>query len=82
MQNLGVNPSRYGLEMHGIKNARVALWNLGTAPLIEYCLSQQEGVLASGGALVVRTGSIPVVPHRTNSWFATPTSPTKSGGVR
>jgi len=56
MQNLGVNPSRYGLEMHGIKNARVALWNLGTAPLIEYCLSQQEGVLASGGALVVRTG--------------------------
>jgi phosphoenolpyruvate carboxykinase (ATP) len=56
MQNIGVNPSRYGLEMHGIKAARVALWNLGTAQLVEYALSQQEGVLASGGALVVRTG--------------------------
>jgi phosphoenolpyruvate carboxykinase (ATP) len=42
--------------MHGIKAARVALWNLGTAQLVEYALSQQEGVLASGGALVVRTG--------------------------
>lgn len=56
MQNLGVNPSRYGLEMHGIKNAGEVLWNLGTAQLIEYSLSQQEGMLASGGALVVRTG--------------------------
>jgi hypothetical protein len=35
MQNIGVNPSRYGLEMHGIKAARVALWNLGTAQLVE-----------------------------------------------
>lgn len=56
MQNLGVNPSRYGLEMHGIKSAKEVLWNLGTAQLIEYSLSQQEGILASGGALVVRTG--------------------------
>lgn len=56
MQNLGVNPSRYGLEMHGIKTAKEVLWNLGTAQLVEYSLSQQEGILASGGALVVRTG--------------------------
>ncbi len=56
MQNLGVNPSRYGLEMHGIKDVRVAHWNLGTAQLLEYALSQREGVLATGGALVVRTG--------------------------
>lgn len=56
MQNLGVNPSRYGLEMHGIKSAKEVLWNLGTAQLVEYSLSQQEGILASGGALVVRTG--------------------------
>ena len=56
MQNLGVNPSRYGLEMHGIKDVPVAHWNLGTAQLLEYALSQREGVLATGGALVVRTG--------------------------
>ncbi len=56
MQNVGVNPSRYGLEMHGIRTAKEVLWNLGTAQLVEYSLSQQEGILASGGALVVRTG--------------------------
>ena len=56
MQNLGVHPSRYGLEMHGIKGAKEVLWNLSTAQLVEYSLSGQEGALASGGALVVRTG--------------------------
>jgi len=56
MQNLGVNPSSYGLENHGIKDALFAHWNLGTAALIENALSQREGLLAAGGALVVRTG--------------------------
>ncbi len=31
-------------------------WNLGTAALIENALAQREGLLAAGGALVVRTG--------------------------
>lgn len=56
MQNLGVNPSRYGLENHGIKDALFVHWNLGTAALIENALSQREGLLAAGGAFVVRTG--------------------------
>ncbi len=56
MQNLGVNPSHYGLENHGIKDALFVHWNLGTAALIENALSQREGLLAAGGALVVRTG--------------------------
>lgn len=56
MQNLGVNPSFYGLENHGIKDALLAHWNLGTAALIENALAQREGLLAAGGALVVRTG--------------------------
>ncbi len=56
MQNLGVNPSRHGLEHHGIKTALFAHWNLGTAALIENALSQREGLLAAGGPLVVRTG--------------------------
>jgi len=59
MQTLGVNPSRYGLEHHGIRNVNQVFWNLGTAALIENAIRRQEGLLASGGALVVRTG------HRT-----------------
>ena len=42
MENVGVRPSRYG--------------NLGTAQLVEKALERKEGLLASGGALVVRTG--------------------------
>ncbi|MCC6729070.1 MAG: phosphoenolpyruvate carboxykinase (ATP) [Chthonomonadales bacterium] len=56
MQNLGVNPSRYGLENHGIKDALLVRWNLGSAALIEAALSHREGLLAARGALVVRTG--------------------------
>ena len=56
MQNMGVNPSRYGLEIHGIKDAMAVHWNLGTAALIEHVLRRREGLLAAGGALVVRTG--------------------------
>lgn len=56
MQTLGVNPSRYGLEHHGIRNVNQVFWNLGTAALIENAIRRQEGLLASGGAFVVRTG--------------------------
>lgn len=56
MQNLGVNPSYYGLENHGIKGALAIHWNLGTAALVERALFQQEGLLAAGGAFVCRTG--------------------------
>jgi phosphoenolpyruvate carboxykinase (ATP) len=56
MHNLGVNPSRYGLEEHGIKSALAVHWNLGTAALIERALDHQEGLMAAGGAFVVRTG--------------------------
>lgn len=56
MQNLGVNPSGYGLENHGIRDALFVHWNLGTAALIENALAQREGLLAAGGAFVVRTG--------------------------
>ena len=56
MHNLGVNPSQYGLENHGIKDALFVHWNQGTAALIESALAQREGLLAAGGAFVVRTG--------------------------
>jgi len=56
MQTLGVNPSRYGLEHHGIQNVNQAFWNLGTAALVENAIRRREGLLAAGGPLVVRTG--------------------------
>jgi phosphoenolpyruvate carboxykinase (ATP) len=56
MQTLGVNPSRYGLEHHGIENVNQTFWNLGTAALVENAIRRREGLLAAGGPLVVRTG--------------------------
>jgi phosphoenolpyruvate carboxykinase (ATP) len=56
MRNAGIHPSRIGLETHGLHDWQVAYWNLGTAQLIEKALQQREGMIASGGALVVRTG--------------------------
>jgi phosphoenolpyruvate carboxykinase (ATP) len=56
MQNAGVRPSRYDLGRHGLRNVQTAYWNLGTAQLIEKAIQRHEGMLASGGAFVVRTG--------------------------
>ncbi len=56
MQNTGIRPSKYGLDKQGIRNLEIAHWNLGTAQLIEKTMQRHEGLLASGGALVVRTG--------------------------
>jgi phosphoenolpyruvate carboxykinase (ATP) len=56
MQARGVNPSRYGLDRHGIHNVNQIYWNLGTAALVEAAIRRREGLLAAGGALVVRTG--------------------------
>jgi len=56
MQNAGVRPSRYELGRHGLRNVQTAYWNLGTAQLIEQSIQRREGMLASGGAFVVRTG--------------------------
>lgn len=56
MQNAGILPSRYELSRHGLWNLQTAYWNLGTAQLIEKAIERHEGMLASGGAFVVRTG--------------------------
>ena len=52
----GIRPSRHGLDQHGIRNINISYWNLGTAQLVEHAVRRHEGVLASGGPLVVRTG--------------------------
>lgn len=55
-QNLGVNPSTYGLEHHGLKTGRTIYWNLGPAALYEHAIKTEPCLLANNGALVVRTG--------------------------
>lgn len=52
----GIRPSRYGLIEHGLRNINVAYWNLGTAQLLEHAVRRHEGLFATGGAYVVRTG--------------------------
>jgi phosphoenolpyruvate carboxykinase (ATP) len=54
--NAGIGPSRYGLELHGLRNINIAYWNLGTAQLLEHAVSRREGSFASGGSFVVYTG--------------------------
>ncbi len=56
MQNAGIRPSHHGLEAHGLKNINVAYWNLGTAQLLERSVHRHEGLFATGGPYVVRTG--------------------------
>ncbi|HWB84733.1 MAG TPA: phosphoenolpyruvate carboxykinase (ATP) [Bryobacteraceae bacterium] len=48
--------SHLGLEEQGIRNARIAYWNLGSAQLVEHAVRRGEGSLSAGGALVVETG--------------------------
>jgi phosphoenolpyruvate carboxykinase (ATP) len=57
MQNAGVQPAKYGLIEHGLRNWDIAHWNLGAAKLVEFAIQRHEGVLANNGALVVRTGN-------------------------
>ncbi len=51
-----MQPSRHGLSGHGIHNTATVYWNLNAASLVEHAITRQEGVLAAGGPLVVRTG--------------------------
>ncbi|MDA2914849.1 phosphoenolpyruvate carboxykinase (ATP), partial [Acidobacteriia bacterium AH_259_A11_L15] len=56
MNNVGWNPSRYGLENHGIRNLKVAFWNFPTAHLYEHVIHNQEGMISHLGPVIVRTG--------------------------
>ena len=40
----------------GMRNIDMAYWNLGATQLLEHAVRRHEGLFASGGAYVVRTG--------------------------
>ena len=46
----------FGLNDQGIETGAELHWNLTTAPLVEYAVQRNEGLLAKDGPLVVRTG--------------------------
>ncbi len=49
--------SEYGLRNHGLTNARCVYWNLPAEALMEEIVFRGEGHMASGGPVVVNTGS-------------------------
>ena len=56
MKNVGHAISTVGIDRQGLKNTGTVYWNLGTEALYEATLARGDGVIAQGGALVVRTG--------------------------
>ena len=56
MQQVGVNPSHYGIDHHGIRNVNTVYWNLPTPALYEHIVRRQEGLLCHLGPVVVTTG--------------------------
>ncbi len=56
MTDIGAAISRHSLLEQGIDGYNTAYWNLTPPALYEHTLRRGEGVMASGGALVVNTG--------------------------
>ncbi|HVF87726.1 MAG TPA: phosphoenolpyruvate carboxykinase [Pyrinomonadaceae bacterium] len=52
----GRKHTAFGLETHGINEARAVYWNLTTPELYEEIVRRGEGVLSEHGALLVDTG--------------------------
>ncbi|MGH9805177.1 MAG: phosphoenolpyruvate carboxykinase (ATP) [Candidatus Acidiferrales bacterium] len=56
MNQAGWNPSRYGLDNHGIRNFKIAYWNFPTGQLYEHIILRDEAMISHLGPVVVRTG--------------------------
>ncbi len=56
MRQVGPVIGEHGLDRHGIGEVSTAYWNLSGPALYEQAICRREGLVAEGGALVVRTG--------------------------
>ena len=53
---LGICPSSYGVDRHGLVDHCTVYWNLPAAQVYEHTVRASLGTIASNGALVVNTG--------------------------
>ena len=56
MNEFGTKPKNADLKKIGLSNAGDIYWNLEPSELGEHCILNDEGVLASSGALAIETG--------------------------
>ena len=56
MNEFGTKPKNADLKKIGLSNAGDIYWNLEPSELVEHCILNDEGVLASSGALAIETG--------------------------
>jgi phosphoenolpyruvate carboxykinase (ATP) len=96
MEHIGKIRSRYGLEHHGISQARRVYWNLHPPVLYEEIVRRAEGLVAQGGPIVVRTGHhtgrspkdkfiVKEPASQDNIWWGAanvPLAPEKFAGIR
>ncbi len=52
-----MNPSKHGLDLHGLQQTGPVHWNLAAPLLSEHAIRRNEGQLAANGALVALTGA-------------------------
>ena len=57
MQQTGFHISKNGIDQQGLDKAKKIYWNLRPAEIYELALTRQEGEIAAGGALLVKTGA-------------------------
>lgn len=57
MKHSGRFVSKVGIEKQGIDKARIVHWNDCAATLYQMAVARDEGMIAEGGPLVVRTGT-------------------------
>ena len=56
MKETGVRNGAFGADIFGFRNLAEVFWNLGTAPLYEHALRNNEAELTADGALCAETG--------------------------
>ena len=81
MQQTGFHISKNGIDQQGLDKAKKIYWNLRPAEIYELALTRQEGEIAAGGALLVKTGRIQAARHKINLSSAMPPPRIMFGGI-